>query len=324
MFFDTPLKYRIWYKLLILAIVAIMGWLVLRRWWENTVSWDKEGFTDAELSLSLLHAQNGEKYKLVTKPYEDPYYVNVYDKLHLPHRHIPDEIDWILATTQATPETALIVDVGSGTGTGLAALLQRGFTNSYGVDSSQVMLDKAAKKYPEVAGQCTKADVVNDPMLFERGTCSHILCLDKTIYDISDKRAFFRHCYGWLKPGGVLALHLVEPDKYNPQPLLSYKNSIFADEATRHADKPVHLPENVVCRTKPLADGIFTETFTDDSAAVVRRVERTMYMESPDEIVGLAQRCGFIPTAAKTDRPFVVRVCPDDPHQQIVLLERAL
>lgn len=318
MLFDTPLKYRFWYKLLIVAIVAVMVWFVFRKWWELTVL--EEGMTDAGLSLSRI--QGSDKYKLITAPYNDPYYTNVYDKLHIPYTHIPDEIDWILTSTHAIPDTSVIVDVGCGTGTGLATLLKKGFSNSYGVDSSHTMIDKAVNKYPVVAGKCTQADVVSEPMLFERGICTHILCLDKTVYEITDKQAFFRHCYTWLKPGGILALHLVEPEKYNPQPLLSYKNSIFADEATRRTDRPVHLPDGVICRTRTLPDGVVVETFSCGDN--VREVEKKLYMESPDDILGLAQRCGFIPTAVKSERPFMVRVSPDDKYQQIVLLERSL
>lgn len=323
MLFDTPLKHRIWYKLLILAIIVIMGWLVLRRWWENTeASENFEGLSDA--SLSLARIQGSEKYKLVSNPYEDPYYVNIYVHLHIPEAHIPEEVDWILKTTQASPESSLVVDVGCGTGTAISALLKQGYENVYGVDSSQAMIDRAKEKNPGVNIHCAKADVITDPMLFDRGTCTHILCLDKTIYDISDKRAFFRHCYAWLKPGGVLALHLVEPDKYNPQPLLSYKNSIFADEASRRAERSVHLPENVSCMTKALRGGDIVETFTCGETGIVRQIDRKMYMESPNDILALAQKCGFIPTALKSSQPFVTRVFPDDPHQQIVLLERAL
>lgn len=320
MFFDSS---NIWYKIVVVSILVILGYFTLQKWWKTTEE-SFESMTDASVSLSRI--QGDTKYKLVSAPYSDPYYVNIYDQLYLPHKHLPEEVDWILKTTQSTPATAVIVDVGSGTGTTVAALLENGYSNSYGVDASQQMIDKAIQKRPTTKGHCACANILSEPMLFEKESCTHILCLDKTIYEFEDKRAFFRHCYYWLKPGGILALHLVEPDKYNPMPLLSYKNSIFVDKASsRPVDLKVVLPEDVNYKAKPdTTTGLITETFECGKTGHVRQMERKMYMATPDEIVGLAQKNGFIPTAMKSDKPFLRRVSEDDPQQQIVLLERAL
>jgi SAM-dependent methyltransferase len=311
-----------WYKILLVALFIVLGYFSLNNWWKKTEE-SFESMTDASLSLSRI--QGDTKYKLVSSPYTDPYYVNIYDNLYLPHTHLPEEVDWILKTTQATPSTALIVDVGSGTGSAVAALLENGYSNSYGIDASQQMIDKGSQKRPSTAKHCACANVLLEPMLFEKESCTHILCLDKTIYELDDKRTFFRHCYYWLKPGGILALHLVEPDKYNPQPLLSYKNSIFVDKTSRPVDVKFVLPGEVHYKSATdKSSGVMTETFECGDTGHVRQVERKLYMEPPDDIVRLAQKNGFIPTAMKTDQPFLRRVSSDDPHQQIVLLERAL
>ena len=309
-----------WYKILVFALFVVMGYFTLNTWWKKTEE-SFESMTDA--SISLPRIQGGDKYKLVRAPYSDPYYVNLYDQLYLPHTHLPDEVDWILKTTQAMPATSVIVDVGTGTGSTVETLLKNGFANSYGIDSSQQMIDKGIQKRPAISSHCGCANILLEPMLFEKESCTHILCLDKTIYEFGDKRAFFRHCYYWLKPGGVLALHLVEPDKYNPLPLLSYKNSIFVDKDSRPVDMKITLPENVNYKSK-IVMNTMTETFECAATGHVRQMERKLYMETPDDIVKLAQKNGFIPTAMKTDKPFLRRVSEDDPHQQIVLLERAL
>lgn len=315
MFFDTPLKHRIWYKIMVLAVIIIMGFLVAQKWWETTKN-KFEGMVDGSMSLSNI--QGSDKFKLVQAPYSDPYYVAIYDHLHLPHRRLPEEIDWILTSTHANPSTAVIVDVGCGTGAGVASLLEKGYSNSYGVDSSQAMIDKGMQTHPAIKTHCVSENVLTNPMLFERETITHILCLGKTIYEFDDKRTFFKHCYNWLKPGGILALHLVEPDTYNPHPLLSYKNSIFQYDPSKRTAQPVELAENVTCKTNLQSDGVVVETFACAGTGHMRQMERRMYMEYPNEIIGQAQMCGFMPTSLKTNIP------PEDPHQQIVLLERTL
>jgi SAM-dependent methyltransferase len=321
MFFDTPLNHRIWYKIMVLAIIIIMGYLVIQKWWETTKN-KFEGMTDGSMSLSNI--QGSDKFKLVEAPYSDPYYVAIYDHLHLPHRRLPEEIDWILTSTHANPSTAVIVDVGCGTCTGVAALLEKGYSNSYGIDASPAMIEKGTQTHPAVATHCVSENVLTSPMLFERESLTHVLCLGKTIYEFDDKRTFFKHCYNWLKPGGILALHLVEPDTYNPYPLLSYKNSIFQYDSPKHAERPKHeerpveLAEDVTCKTSVQSDGMLVETFACAGTGHMRQMERRMYMEHPDEIIGQAQMCGFMPTPMKTNMP------EEDPHQQIVLLKRTL
>ena len=45
-------------------------------------------------------------------------------------------------------------------------------------------------------------------------TLLHVTCLYFTIYYIKDKENF-SNCFYWLKPGGVLLLHLVDVNKFD-------------------------------------------------------------------------------------------------------------
>ena len=53
-------------------------------------------------------------------------------------------------------------------------------------------------------------------MEFPADTFTHITCLYFTIYYIKDKRLFFENCFKWLKPHGVLVIHLVNMNKFDP------------------------------------------------------------------------------------------------------------
>ena len=140
----------------------------------------------------------------------DEFYVDIYDSLHETKTRSQDELIKFIEMTEPTVQHSNILDVGSGTGYVVNELTQAGY-DVYGIDKSKDMLTYAQISYPDA--EFVYGDVMNS-MQFEKSTFTHILCTYFTIYQLEDKKKFFRNCYFWMKPNTYLMLHLVDTDKF--------------------------------------------------------------------------------------------------------------
>jgi ubiquinone/menaquinone biosynthesis C-methylase UbiE len=167
--------------------------------------------------------------------------------------------------------------------------------------------------------KCT--DIV-DPMLFEPSTFSHILCTNFTIYEFENKTQFFRHCFHWLKSGGYLFVHLVEPDKFDTiAPVGKYnldKNPQRISKK-RITDTKVDFPNYEYKSSYEFGENLalFKETFTDKKTKNIRQNEQQLHFLSVGEIVDIAKKNGFI-VHSKAD----MEECIDDENQFLYIFER--
>lgn len=70
---------------------------------------------------------------------------------------------------------------------------------------------------------------------YKKGQFTHILALQRTIYEQDDLIFFLRKCAYWLRPGGYLAVQLMEPDDWAKQsiPPLAKKLSRLSSFSTK-------------------------------------------------------------------------------------------
>jgi len=263
-----------------------------------------------------------QKDKFVLKRDNDIYdnfYVEIYDKLHKPENQLDYLFTFVHSNTQSSPES-IFLDVGSGTGDLVNKLKNSGYY-AYGIDKSKAMIEKCQDKFPENECKCGN---ISDPLEFEKGTFSHILCTNKTIYEIENKYQFFNNCYFWLKPGGYLILHLVEPSKFdatipagksyvsNPQ---NYSKSRVTDTYIDFIDFNYRAKYDL--KNENIA--VVKETFTDAATNNIRQNELTLYMDPIENILKMAKRNGFI-VQGKSD----MKSFNQDENQFIYILERTL
>jgi SAM-dependent methyltransferase len=183
------------------------------------------------------------------------------------------------------------------------------------------MVEVGKERRPKTCGDLQINDAA-DPMLFERGVFTHILCLNQTIYEFPDKVQFFRNCKHWLVPGGYLLVHLVEPEKYNAiiplgQPAGLVVNPVSKDgkRVTDTAIDFIDFKYKSSFDFDGLGDGVVvqTETFTDSKSSHVRRNEHTLYMNAPTAVLEDARYCGFL-----LQGEFV---SGEDPEQKVYILK---
>ena len=228
------------------------------------------------------------------KVYDD-FYTQIYDDLVFSKLKNDFEIGQIIEKTSPSSES-YILDIGSGTGHHVSSLDAHGF-KALGIDISPSMIAKAKKTYPEL--NFKNADALNT-MLFNPNSFTNITCFYFTIYYIKDKRQFFENCMKWLMPGGYLAVHLVDRNKFDPvmpagSPFGLVSPQDYADKRITSTvvdfDKFEYKADFVLKDSDDIA--ILNETFKKKNGEV-RKNEHTFYMETQKAILGLAKEAGFI------------------------------
>jgi ubiquinone/menaquinone biosynthesis C-methylase UbiE len=252
----------------------------------------------------------------------DSFYVDIYDSLHETKTRSRDELIKFIEMTEPSVQHSNILDVGSGTGYIVNELTHAGY-DVYGIDKSKEMLTYAQTNYPDA--EYVYGDVLNS-MQFEKSTFTHILCTYFTIYQLEDKKKFFRNCYFWMKPNSYLMLHLVDTDKFtkvipaadenavsqrvNNNRIIT-SNTIFSDYKYKCSYDIPDDNNNLSVELK--------ETFIDTETDHVRQNESHLYMEKMDTILNLASENGFI-LQGQVD----MKSSNGDENQYLYILERSL
>jgi len=278
---------------------------------------EQEGFTQEQ---PYVLKQNQHVY--------DDFYAQLYDGVNNRDKICQRELFQIVKMTEPTTANSVFLEVGSATGTVLKHLANAGYT-AYGIDKSEAMVTHTETKYPDL--NVKSADVL-DPMTYENGVFTHVLCLNFTIYEFDNKRQFFSNCYYWMKPNSYLILHLVNPTKFSTRKYLKFKgltSRLFDNLLPETGVEPRETELNAEfedCKYhEKYEEGAdkktvtFTQMFTDNITKNIRQNEQTLKMETIDEILDVAKKCGFI-VHAKTS----MKGCNGDANQYLYVLERSM
>jgi ubiquinone/menaquinone biosynthesis C-methylase UbiE len=169
---------------------------------------------------SLEHFDNPKDEGASTETREDydkiydEFYASIYDTLF----STPELISFQKASIReyglanwAKGDTKLL-DACCGTAP-LAEWLCKEDVDFVGIDQSEAMLKVARKKCKSARfykGDITRAET------FTPKSFSHCIMLYFSIYQFQNPKMVLDNIYSWLKPSGVLVLHLVDPNKFDP------------------------------------------------------------------------------------------------------------
>jgi len=275
----------------------------------------QEGFHQDKL---YVLKQNQEVY--------DDFFAEMYDGVNDRDKICQKELFQIIKMTETTIRNSVFLDIGSGTGCVVNELTKAGY-DTYGIDKSSAMNNYAEAKYPDV--NIKLADVL-DPMTYETGVFTHILCLNFTIYEFKDKAQLFSNCYYWMKPNAYLIVHLANPSKFSAKKYLKSKgdlNTLFTSilpETNDNSRKTSATVKFADCKydesysfSNTSSSVSFKQVFTDSITKNIRENEQTLTMETIDEILDIAKRSGFI-VHAKTE----MKNINSDENQYLYVLER--
>ena len=250
----------------------------------------REGFTDKFGSETFL--TNDTLY--------DKFYASVYDQLTQQETRTAAKVALILQEWQKRSwktEQMDVLDAGCGTGVACAAFAKMKVKSCLALDKSEAMLDKAKVGNQKNAMVQYRVADLNNPSALSGGEVSHAVCLYFSLYYLPDKDTFFRNMFLWVKPGGELAVEVV--NKYKFDPLLESASPWVGFSLQKYSNKRV--TESKVAFDKfeytgrfdlydPSAD--FTETFRFKDGTI-RRQKHKLTMPSMEEIVKMGQAAGW-------------------------------
>jgi SAM-dependent methyltransferase len=116
-------------------------------------------------------------------------------------------------TVRPEEKTIHVLDIGCGTGGNVAVFKSSGVGKAVGLDSSEAMVAAARRKNPKGDYRVGEAEVAGQ---FAAGEFNLVTMYYFTYYYLRDPDAVFRNAYNWLEPGGVLTIHLVNREKFDP------------------------------------------------------------------------------------------------------------
>ena len=225
----------------------------------------------------------------------DPMYVDMYDSLVVRKERLDFEVKEIVSRTHATSGSK-ILDIGSGTGHRCGLLHELGL-DCTGFDKSPAMIARASEEYPDI--QFVQGDAgASNHNYYSKFT--QVLCMYFTFYEIGDQRQFFNNCSHWLRPGGHLVVHLVNPEELDP--ILPVGNVLINVNPQDYAENKITTTRAVFenkdykSQFKPKGKDRYTfvETIRDRQSGGVRRNERDLITPPTEQIVALAKKSGLI------------------------------
>jgi SAM-dependent methyltransferase len=288
--------------LLIMILFGISHYIMLV--WDNLYeareSGLKEGFRVSESDKSrTTWFENDELF--------DDFYVSVYDNLTQLAGRFPQEVSLIINQWKKTADldTMDVLDCGCGSGIATVLFAKMGVHSVTGLDKSNSMLRRANEitlvhsdldKEKRESVKFLKGDM-NQQYTFEGGKFSHATLLFFTIYYSNDPTGIFRNLFHWIRPGGQLAIEVV--NKYKFDPLLESASPFAGTTVQKYSKKRVTKSKVEFDKFSYEADfdlqdptAEFREVFRFKDKSV-RRQRHTLYMRDISEFVHIAQTSGW-------------------------------
>lgn len=265
----------------------------------------KEGFvTESQADTS--------KYDWLTNDdLFDDFYASVFNKLTQNDKLVQAEAAICMEEfTKTTPKDQLIIlDAGCGIGIATATFTKLGAGMSVGIDKSQAMIRYAKGT---TLPNTTLSDVQKQDIEFRQfdilgpgaaaaAEFTNAVMLYFTVYYFKDLDTIFRNLALWVKPGGSLAIEVV--NKYKFEPILDSSNPWIGFSPQKYSEE--RLTKSKVVFDKfdyeaefdledPKAE--FRETFRFKDGSV-RRQKHTLYMINIPDIIKKAQNNGWLYTS---------------------------
>ncbi len=154
----------------------------------------------------------------------DKFYASVYDQLVQGSKRSQLEVQLLLAKWQLPKENLRILDIGSGTGVTAMAFAKEGVGHIVGLDKSPAMIEYASQTNlpksiltdkQKAAIEFRHGDVI-DPSICKPQEFDCACSLYFTPYYIPDMDGMFRNLALWIRPGGKLAIQVVNKYKFDP------------------------------------------------------------------------------------------------------------
>jgi ubiquinone/menaquinone biosynthesis C-methylase UbiE len=144
----------------------------------------------------------------------DDFYASIYDTLFSTPERISFEKASLreLAFSDRPVAEVKILDACCGTAPHASWICEEGL-DYVGLDTSESMLARARKRSASARFYKGSATDLN---AFPQKTFTHAMMLYFSVYQFRNPKLLFDTLYQWIKPGGMLIVHLVDPHKFDP------------------------------------------------------------------------------------------------------------
>jgi SAM-dependent methyltransferase len=271
----------------------------------------KEGFVSETVDVEDVTDAKMSKYEwLNNDDLFDDFYASVFTKLTQNENLIQAETAICLEEfTKTTPKDQMIIlDAGCGIGIGTASFANQGVNAVVGIDKSQAMIRYAkGTTMPNTTLTDSKKQDIEFRLFDLMGTgaaaaaeFTDAVLLYFTVYYFRDLDTLFRNLALWVKPGGNLAIEVV--NKYKFEPILDSSNPWVGFSPQKYSKERLTKSKVVFDKFDYEADfelddpkAEFRETFRFKDGSV-RRQKHTLYMPNMEEIIKKAQNNGWLYT----------------------------
>jgi len=274
--------------------------------WEGDLPETKEGFEGDGPKGTM--AESSETKWIEAPELFDNFYSQVYDQLAQGSVRLQAELGLALhAFKQAGQDLSSmrLLDAGCGTGIVTSAAAKMNLEKIIAVDVSPSMI-KRAKEFTLPSTTLTdtqkskiefrQSDLLN-PSALVPGEVTNAIAFYFVIYYIRDLDAFFRNMYVWVRPGGMMAIEVVNKYKFDPMldssaPWMGFSLQKYSKD--RVTNSKVSFDKFDYDAKFDLIDPIaeFRETFRFKDGSV-RRQKHTFYMPAIEEVVAAAKTAGW-------------------------------
>lgn len=276
----------------ILALTILLLFLI-----SEMSNLDREFFDNKE--------ESGEKTRILEDPVDiyDDYYAKIYDQLFNTPERMSFEKNAIeeYALNAWSKDDIKILDVCCGTSPHSEWICKKGY-DIVGIDTSEAMLQKARQRCTSARfyrGDITRAET------FAPKSFSHALLLYFSAYQFQNHKLVFDHLYSWIKPGGIMVVHLVDPEKFDPildaaSPFAMFSLQRYSKE--RIIESTVSFDQfkykSRFLKDKKKDEAVFEEVLTFDDPSKnngmkYREHRHRLFMPSIDEMLEIVKSSGF-------------------------------
>ncbi len=293
-----------------IVLIALLSVVIIN--YITVVILDKTSASLPALSEGFASNQSDEsKYDWLNNvSLYDNFYASIYDQLVQSSQRAQIEVSLLLGrweTSDKKISDLQIADLGCGTGVATLAFAKAGVAKAVGIDQSKAMLEfaKTTNLPASVldAGQKAKVEFrerdLTDPSAAQPAEFDCACALYFTIYYMRDMDGFFRNSALWVRPGGSLAVQVVNKYKFDPildsaSPFTFSIQKYVKDRHTKSTVKFDKFDYEGIFDLDEGEDGAeFRETFRFKDGSI-RRQRHTLNMPDIALIVKKAKAAGWL------------------------------
>ena len=166
-----------------------------------------------------------------------------------------------------------------------------------GLDTSEAMLNRARKRCASARFYKGSATDLN---AFPPKSFSHAMLLYFSVYQFRNPKLLFDTLYQWIKPGGMLVVHLVDPHKFDPildasSPFPAFSLQKYSTERVIESDV---VFDSFKYKSRFIKDedeetAVFEEIIQKNGEEEIRENKHKLYMPPVSYMLDIIRSAGF-------------------------------